>query len=543
MLRLFFPPNLALTAPRDAVAVRVEADLTSIPPPELLPALALLQRWCGESTPPRFIQLTRAQLRDLVATLPNQPVFFWVNRPANPIPWSGDALVAVSEHLAESAVQNTAPNFKPAGLSPATTSGSHPSALRPRLPSTAPSTAITVDGSEHYLAITLPSREHANYAAALDLVKSHGFMLEPSNRKWWLRDRHKTLNFLAAQRDRLRTEFGAEFTENFEKNTTRLRSAEIVAEAVETDNGYAVTLGVRAGSADDAVLRSALAANRGYVEAGGQIFLLKKENLRRLGEAQRALAGEPAAGLTARRTQRVSAARVAEAEGILEELSPGFAPPLTWRARSSALREMSALTPAPTSSTFDALLRPYQRIGVAWLWHLWRHDLGGILADEMGLGKTLQALGLLTSIHGPAAPVPFARPMVEKPLAAGSAKAGARTLSTSLVVAPASLLENWRREAVRFAPQLRVFVHHGGQRLSSTDDLATLDLVITSYGTLSRDRELFAGREFACVIADEAQHIKNRRSQNAAALRALRTAGKLARRSAFALSNFCCRAT
>jgi SNF2 family DNA or RNA helicase len=92
----------------------------------------------------------------------------------------------------------------------------------------------------------------------------------------------------------------------------------------------------------------------------------------------------------------------------------------------------------------------------------------------------------------------------------------------SLVVCPASLLENWRREAVRFAPQLRVFVHHADHRLATTADFAAHDLVITSYGTLARDQELFAALDFACVIADEAQHIKNRRSQNAAALRALR---------------------
>ncbi len=94
--------------------------------------------------------------------------------------------------------------------------------------------------------------------------------------------------------------------------------------------------------------------------------------------------------------------------------------------------------------------------------------------------------------------------------------------AASLVVCPASLLENWRREAARFAPQLRVFVHHGQQRLASANDIAAHDLVITSYGTLARDQLLFAAVAFSTIIADEAQHIKNRRSQNAAALRALR---------------------
>jgi SNF2 family DNA or RNA helicase len=94
--------------------------------------------------------------------------------------------------------------------------------------------------------------------------------------------------------------------------------------------------------------------------------------------------------------------------------------------------------------------------------------------------------------------------------------------SASLVVAPASLLENWRRETLRFAPALRVFIHHGDHRLATAADFAAADLIITSYGTLTRDQDLFAGVDFNVVIADEAQHIKNRRSQNAAALRALR---------------------
>jgi SNF2 family DNA or RNA helicase len=189
---------------------------------------------------------------------------------------------------------------------------------------------------------------------------------------------------------------------------------------------------------------------------------------------------------------------VAEAQEILEELSPGFQPPESWRARSAALHHLSTLAPAPTPAALQEKLRPYQRLGTAWLWHLQRHELGGILADEMGLGKTLQALALL------------------------SALANGRMPGVNLVVCPASLLENWRREAARFAPALRVFVHHADRRLASAADFGRVDLVITSYGTLARDQTLFTAVAFTTVIADEAQHIKNRRSQNAAALRALR---------------------
>ncbi|HWA08274.1 MAG TPA: DEAD/DEAH box helicase [Opitutaceae bacterium] len=531
MLRLFLPPNLAAAAARDAIALRVEIDPAGEPPPAILPALALLQRWCATPVPPRFIQLTRQQLRELVTALAGQPAFLWVNAPTAPLPWEGTALSGVSEHLTAVAAN--------VGASLADARAPTRGAPTPRktktldLPAAPP---LQVDGTEHYLALTLPSREHPTYAAALELVKGNGFILEPSNRRWWLRDRHKTLNFLAAHGDRLRGMFGADFTANFEKNTAHLRPAEIAAEIGEAGDGFAVTLGLRAGSADDTQFRAAAAGNRSYLEADGKIFLLDAARLQRLAEAQRALSGQPGAGSAARRTHRIGAARVAEAQEILEELSPGFQPPATWRARTEALRNLSALQPAPLSAAFDRQLRPYQRVGVAWLWHLWRHQLGGILADEMGLGKTLQALGLLSAVAGEGGGSREAG--VESPEATTETSRTARTPAldsrlsvldprrASLVVCPASLLENWRREAAHFAPQLRVFVHHGENRLGSAADFTAVDLVITSYGTLTRDQELFGGVAFAAVVADEAQHIKNRRSQNAAALRALRARGR-----------------
>jgi SNF2 family DNA or RNA helicase len=87
-------------------------------------------------------------------------------------------------------------------------------------------------------------------------------------------------------------------------------------------------------------------------------------------------------------------------------------------------------------------------------------------------------------------------------------------------------VENWRREAARFTPGLRTLVHHGDRRPDSTAAFNEVDLVIASYGTLVRDRELLASAEFLCVIGDEAQHIKNRRTQHAQALRALRARGR-----------------
>ena len=218
--------------------------------------------------------------------------------------------------------------------------------------------------------------------------------------------------------------------------------------------------------------------------------------------AQRALAGEMSAP-SAQGRHRIAKSRAAEVTDLLENIAPHFSAPATWHARSAALKNLSVLPPAPVPADFTAVLRPYQQLGVAWLWHLHGQELGGILADEMGLGKTLQALALLAAIS---------RRENQDPAPAGT---------VHLVVVPASLVENWRREAARFAPTLRVFVHHGAARLAR-EAFANYDLILTSYGTLARDTELFAGGRFGVILADEAQHLKNRRTQAAQALRGLR---------------------
>jgi superfamily II DNA or RNA helicase len=485
MLRLILPPNLAAAAARNAVAIRVELDLGAAPPPGIVAGLAVLQRLGVPAQPVSLVQLGRAQLRELVGTLTGERVFFRADRPAEPLAWNGLDLPGVSEHLREPAAP--APPPPAPQLAP-----------RPRR-AAAPELSLTplvVDGSEHYLAITLPSRESVSYDAALDFLKAHRFVLDPLSRKWWLRDRHKVLNLLATHARLLREDLGAEFTPNFERNTAHLRAAEITAEVTEAEDGYDVALGLRAGAATDQQVRAAVNAGRSYVEDQGAIYLIEADRLAKLETAQRTLAGEPFAD-TARARHRVAKARAAEVTGLLETVAPHFQAPETWRARSASLRNLSVLPAPPLPAWFRATLRPYQRLGAAWLWHLYGQQLGGVLADEMGLGKTPQALALLAMATAEAG----------KPL-------------PHLAVVPASLVENWRREAARFAPQLRVFVHHGNSRLAP-DDAARPDLVLTSYGTLARDAGLFAALRFDVIVADEAQHLKNRRTQAAQSLRAL----------------------
>lgn len=491
MLRIVLPPNLVAAIGRNAVPVRLVLDLSSAPAPEYLPLLVLLQRLCGTPTPPSFLQLSKEQLFDVIQAAKGLAVFARHENPDQGQAWEqgwlqGQSLSAAAP--AEAGHTTLQEKDRVSALR----------AAHARLKPAAALSPVLVDGSEHFLSLQLPPREHPGYGELLELIKASGFALEPSNRRWWLRDRHKVLNFLAEHGDMLREKFSAVFTENFKKNTGKLENAELVCSVEEARGGFSLTMALRAGSSDVERLRLAMASEQSYVEDRGRVYLISREKRQKIAEVQRALAGEQQASFSPLRSLRIQAAQVPEAQELLESLSPNFQAPATWRLRSDSLRQVSSLREAPLPAPFQQQLRSYQRLGVAWLWFLRKQELGGILADEMGLGKTLQAIGLL--------------------LAAAGEKQGGRA---NLVVAPASLLENWRRELARFAPSLRVFVHHGEQRLSGVDAFSAHDLVITSYGTLVRDRDLFSSGEFSVLVADEAQHIKNRRSLNAQALRQL----------------------
>ncbi len=155
-----------------------------------------------------------------------------------------------------------------------------------------------------------------------------------------------------------------------------------------------------------------------------------------------------------------------------------------------------------------AVLRPYQRDGVRWLW--WAHELGlGVcLADDMGLGKTLQVLALLLLRKRSAAAAP------------------------ALLVVPASLVANWTSEAARFAPGLRIRVAHaasaGGDVEAPPDGpIEDADAVITTYGTVARVAWI-REREWGLVVLDEAQAIKNPGARQTRAAKAVRARARVA---------------
>ena len=180
---------------------------------------------------------------------------------------------------------------------------------------------------------------------------------------------------------------------------------------------------------------------------------------------------------------------------------------------AEAAGEPLALEPVAVPAGFGAELRPYQQRGLSWLVFLTRLGLGGVLADDMGLGKTVQTLALLAVEH------------------AAAREAGLPSPGPTLVVCPMSLVGNWTRECERFAPMLRVHVHHGAGRSDGAElrrAVAGADVVITTYGLVQRDFAALRGVAWYRVVADEAHHIKNGATLQSRAVRALPAVQRLA---------------
>jgi SNF2 family DNA or RNA helicase len=163
-----------------------------------------------------------------------------------------------------------------------------------------------------------------------------------------------------------------------------------------------------------------------------------------------------------------------------------------------------------TPGEFHGTLRPYQQRGYSWLNFMSQWGLGACLADDMGLGKTVQALALLEKHWHETAEED------RKPV---------------LLVCPMSVVGNWQREAERFSPDLPILVHHGGTRKKGShfaDSVQGKAIVLCSYGLIHRDRDSLFQVDWAGVILDEAQNIKNPHTQHAKVARLLKADYKLA---------------
>ncbi len=186
-------------------------------------------------------------------------------------------------------------------------------------------------------------------------------------------------------------------------------------------------------------------------------------------------------------------------DGIDIEATP------SWMDKAKQQNEQETVEDVELHPKLKATLRSYQKEGVNWLRFLERRGFCGILADEMGLGKTLQTLAWIQLGRSD-------QSHESKP---------------ALIICPTSLVENWKEEAAKFTPNLKSLILHGTDRHRKWKNIPKSDLVITSYALMRRDIEKHLEHTYSIAILDEAQHIKNRATQNALAAKKIKADHKL----------------
>jgi superfamily II DNA or RNA helicase len=250
---------------------------------------------------------------------------------------------------------------------------------------------------------------------------------------------------------------------------------------------------------DIADLLKALSSGRRTVLLGdGSIGMLPEEWLARVAPAL-------SIGVAGEESIRFKPSQVALIDALLAtrahvDWDEGFT-----HARE-ALKQFDGVRPEDAADTFTGSLRDYQREALGWMRFLRNFSFGGCLADDMGLGKTVMVLAMLDARRHDAS----------------------RPHRPSLIVLPRSLLFNWMNEAARFTPALAVLDFAYADRHSAADEIARVDLVLTTYGTLRRDVAMLKDHVFDYVVLDEAQAIKNANTATAKAARLLRGDHRLA---------------
>jgi superfamily II DNA or RNA helicase len=253
---------------------------------------------------------------------------------------------------------------------------------------------------------------------------------------------------------------------------------------------------------------------------------LTPADLQRLAAATSRFVKLPDAGWVELNTDAVQSAHEAMADLGLDELSPvaqkigleqaahldeaglkRFIDSPEAKALRQKLANFEGIPDIELPANIQAELRPYQKEGFDFLCHLTDTKLGGILADDMGLGKTLQTLSWLSWLK----------------------ERNGRQHKPALVICPASVLHNWRREAERFTPHLKVLVlQSGAARHNLRKQIPQHDLIVTNYALLRRDLEDLQKFPFSAVILDEAQFIKNPTAQVTQSVKQLKATQRLA---------------
>jgi superfamily II DNA or RNA helicase len=294
----------------------------------------------------------------------------------------------------------------------------------------------------------------------------------------------------------------ADYREVGESLEIGLSTADIAGEHDWFDLGVTISVEGRAVPFADVFVALAAGESHMLLDDGAHFSLLAAElqSLRQLIEEARGLAESPSAPLRISRYQAGLWAELA-ALGVVTEQAQA------WQRQAGTLLDIDAITEHEPPARLAAALRPYQRDGFGWLASLWELELGGILADDMGLGKTLQTLAMICHVRARDPDVgPF------------------------LVVAPTSVVSGWVGEAARFAPELSVEAVTDTLAKSgrAIDEIATAGVVVTTYTLFRLEAEAYRAVDWAGLILDEAQFVKNHQAKTYRCVRELPAPFKLA---------------
>jgi superfamily II DNA or RNA helicase len=341
--------------------------------------------------------------------------------------------------------------------------------------------------------------------AALARLQRSGFSGPDAQGRLQLLGQNAVLNFFAREFPKLQREWSVTLEERLERSATH-NLERIEPQFQVTPSGvqwfdlgvvFASSGGQTFSAAD--IQRLLLSGQSHTRLKNGRMALIDTGAVEELQEVLRDCAPEQHG-----QGYRLSSAQAGFLDATLRQQAGWrVAAPAAWRERAARQRGETKLE-CPPLEDLDPVLRPYQKQGVAWLRFLRDNGFGGILADEMGLGKTVQTLAFVRHVRRQE---PGGAPM--------------------LVICPTSLVFNWVAEAKKFTPSLKVLALHGPERRAAFAQIPQSDLVVTSYALIRRDAERYRELEFDIAVLDEAQHIKNRQTQNAQAVKSVRARQRL----------------
>ncbi|MBT2657912.1 DEAD/DEAH box helicase [Bacillus sp. ISL-18] len=201
-----------------------------------------------------------------------------------------------------------------------------------------------------------------------------------------------------------------------------------------------------------------------------------------------------------------------------------------WKQMVKMLSEVYEIPLETVPEGLKGELRPYQQLGMSWLWFLRQFGFGAVLADDMGLGKTVQLISYLLKVKNEDTleKVPDTVSTTKQKKTAGDTDSAPKVkvpTKAALIICPTSVLGNWQKELERFAPEMNVYLHYGSNRLKEegfSERVQDADVVLTSYGLSHLDSEEFESMVWSSIAIDEAQNIKNAQTKQSKAVRRLR---------------------